>query len=309
MVHFASHVEKSGKIILIAVAFCLLWPSTAEAKSDLKAQQARKLITRMAGLELPNSSVRVKSISPTSDGAADVEAEIRATLKFEKDNQGRWRIAEIRTGPDRWAEVDHIARALNTSIPSGECSAPDPPFKNAVDPSVKRARCLVASLLSVELPSDVVRIQEVSPLGIPLASQPSAIVIAWIRVVARIVNDGASGWRVAELRAGNRDWVKLDPLVAALEMEKQKRARMELETIAGALERFRRDRGFYIVADAQAVAMDHLSPRYLSRVIRVDPWQRPYKYQGDRERYTLRSLGPDGKAGTADDIELASRSH
>jgi hypothetical protein len=54
--------------------------------------------------------------------------------------------------------------------------------------------------------------------------------------------------------------------------------------------------------------MDHLSPRYLPRVIRIDPWQRPYKYQGERDRFTLRSLGADGKDGTADDIELAGPS-
>jgi hypothetical protein len=116
------------------------------------------------------------------------------------------------------------------------------------------------------------------------------------------------GWRVAELRTGNRDWVKLEPLIAAVNLEKQKRARSELELIAEALEEFRKDRGFYVVSDDQGVAIDHLSPRYLARVIRLDPWHKPYGYQGQRDHFTLRSAGPDGKRDTSDDIELAGPS-
>jgi hypothetical protein len=51
--------------------------------------------------------------------------------------------------------------------------------------------------------------------------------------------------------------------------------------------------------------MDHLSPRYLAKIIRVDPWNHPYKYEGQRDRFTLHSLGSDGKDLTADDIQLS----
>jgi hypothetical protein len=53
------------------------------------------------------------------------------------------------------------------------------------------------------------------------------------------------------------------------------------------------------------VLIDHLSPRYLARVIRVDPWHRPYQYEGQPDRYSLRSLGPDGKPNTQDDIVVS----
>ena len=139
-------------------------------------------------------------------------------------------------------------------------------------------------------------------MSVPLASQ-SAIVTAWVRTDLRLLND-RGGWRVVELRTGNSDWVRLEPIVAAVNEQKQKKARTEMELIARALEKFRKDRGFYVVSDSQAVAVDHLSPRYLPQVIRVDPWHQPYKYQGDRDRFTLRSAGPDGKADTADDIVL-----
>jgi hypothetical protein len=114
-----------------------------------------------------------------------------------------------------------------------------------------------------------------------------------------------SGWHVTELRTATHDWVKLEPLLAAVNQQKQKLAHSELELIAEALEKYRKDRGFYVVSDKQSVAIDFLSPRYLGRVIRVDPWNQPYKYLGERDHFTLRSTGPDRKADTPDDILLS----
>ncbi len=289
-------------LLLPALACSFVVFAAANVRADLSAKQARKAITQMAGLKLKDSSVRVKSVSTTSSSAGEAAAEIRTVFKLEQDKQGNWRVAEVRTAEDTWEEIDLIASALNTQVAAGACTAPDPPFKGklATDPSVKRARCLLGSLLGVELPSDAIRIQEVSPAPIPLASRASATIVAWVRVDVRLLND--KGWRVTELRTGNRDWATLEPLTAAVNQEKQRRARAELESMASALEGFRKDRGFYIVSDSQAVAMDHLSPRYLTRVIRVDPWHQPYKYQGERDHFTLRSAGPDGKADTPDDL-------
>jgi hypothetical protein len=304
------HGRKIPRAILFGLlALCILTFTSSDVRAELSARQARKLITRMAGLTLTNGSVRVKTVSAGA-AATEVSAEIRTVFKFESDKQGRWRVAEIRTGQDRWEEIDLIARGLKTQSVANECTAPDAPFRGAaaVDPSAKRARCLVGSLLGLEGPSDVVRIEDISPLAIPLASQPSAVVVAWVKVEVRLVNDDKTGWKVSELRSGNREWVKLEPLVAAVNEEKQKKARAELAAIAKALEQFHRDRGFYVVSDKQAVVIDHLNPRYLTEVIRVDPWHQPYKYQGERDHFTLRSAGPDGKDDTADDIQLAGPS-
>lgn len=289
--------------LLVFGVLAFLVPSV---RAELSPKQAQKLITRMPGFEMTNSSVRVKSISATSPGSAEVRAEIRTVFKFEKDQEGTWRVAEIRTRPDKWEDLTLVAKALGSPVAANECSVPDPPFRgaSAVDPSVKRVRCLLAGLLGVTLPSDAVRIQSVAPFAIPMAPRPSAVVVAWIRVEARLFNI-SKGWQVGELRTGTREWVKLQTLVAALDEVKQQKARTDLESIARALDLFRLQRGSYVVSDKQSVVIDHLNPRYLSQIIRVDPWHQPYKYDGQRDHFTLSSSGPDGKDNTSDDIKLA----
>jgi hypothetical protein len=296
--HFLTRSIAVGCAVVLCVVF-----SVANVAAQPSSSQARKAITRMAGFELTNGAVRVKTITPGPP--AEVTAEIRNVFKFEQDERGQWRITEIRTAQDRWESIDFIAQATHASLATGECNAPDPPFKGsaALDPSVKRARCLVGILTGIDVPSDGVRIQEVDPMPVPLASRASAVVVAWIRVTARLVNEG-KGWQVSELRTGNRDWVKLKALIDALNEKKATQARSDMETISQALERYRRERGFYVVSDSQAVLIDHLNPRYLAKIIRVDPWRHPYKYEGQRDRFSLHSSGPDGKDLTADDIQL-----
>jgi hypothetical protein len=286
----------------------ILAVSASDVSAQLNSRQARKLIKRMPGFELKSGAVRIKSISAVNGTSAEVSAEIEAVFKFEKN--GSWHVAEIRTAPAQWEEIHLIASALKVQLASRECNFPDPPLRGvaAVDPSVKRARCILGTTLGVEVPSDAVRIKQINPMVVPLASRPSAVVVALIQTDIRFENDGKTGWHVAELRTGNREWTRVEPLVVAVNEEKQKRARAELEAIAKGLESFRAERGFYVVSAKEAVVLDHLNPRYLANIIRLDPWHNPYQYDGERDHFTLRSTGPDGKENTSDDIQLVSPS-
>jgi hypothetical protein len=162
--------------------------------------------------------------------------------------------------------------------------------------SPSQARKLIANMAGIQLPSNAVRVREVSMMG------SSAMVVAQVETAFRF-NKGDDGkWRVAEIRTGDNRWEDLDLLVRAVNGEKTERARAELETLATALEAYRRERGFYVVAKDEGALVDHLNPRYLARIIRVDPWHKPYFYEGTQASYTLRSAGADGKENTADDI-------
>lgn len=165
----------------------------------------------------------------------------------------------------------------------------------AGDLSPKEARKLIARMAGINLPSDAVRVKSVSSLG------NSAVVVAQVETAFRFVNENDK-WRVAEIRTGDRSWEDVDSLVRALNAEKISRVRAELETIATALEAFRRERGSYVESKSEISLINSLSPRYLARVIRVDAWHRPYEYEGTRNSYVLRSSGPDGKPNTPDDI-------
>lgn len=172
----------------------------------------------------------------------------------------------------------------------------------AGDLSPKEARKLIASMAGIQLPSDAVRIKDISSMG------NSAVVVAEVETAFRIVKTDKGKWRITEVRTGDRRWEDVDTLMRALNVEKTARARAELESIATALESFRRERGFYVEAKSEAALMDKLNPRYLARVIRVDPWHKPYEYEGSRSGFVLRSAGPDGKADTSDDVTVTAGS-
>src|SRR5205814_9785553 len=110
-----------------------------------------------------------------------------------------------------------------------------------------------------------------------------------------------------EIRTGDRRWEDVDLLVKALNAEKSSRARAELESVAVALESYRREHGGYIASKTQAALIDGLNPRYLARVIRIDPWHQPYEYEGSHSSFLLLSNGPDGKSNTPDDVTVTSR--
>ena len=166
----------------------------------------------------------------------------------------------------------------------------------AGDLTPKEARKLIARMAGIELPSDAVRVKDISTAG------SSAVVTAQVETAFRMIKDDKGKWRIAEIRTGDRRWEDLDTLMRALNVEKTARARAELESIATALESYRRERGAYLESKSSAALIDNLNPRYLARVIRVDPWHKAYEYEGERSTYVLRSDGPDGKPNTADDI-------
>ncbi len=298
-------MRRSSFFLLTALLLLVLNP--AYARADLNKKEARKLIAKMAGFSLPANSIRVKKINMTSAAVAESTAEIEMVFRVARKGQGSWRLSELRTGQERWEQLEAIAQAARFELPIGDCDAPTQfaRLAEASELTVKRARCLVAGLFGVGLPSDDVRIKEISSLGLPLASEPSALVVALVQVDFRMSKDDR-GWQVVGFKSGNRTWTNLTAVPAAVDQLKRSTATNELNLIAQALDTFRRERGFFVVSDKASALIDHLSPRYLARVIRFDPWNRAYQYQGEQNRFFLSSLGPDGKPNTGDDIVVSS---
>ncbi len=96
------------------------------------------------------------------------------------------------------------------------------------------ARRLIARVAGIELNRDAVTIKEIQ------AQLGSAIVVAQVETAFRFARDEENRWRVAEIRLGDNRWEDVTLLARALDREKSERARAELETMAAALEAFRR---------------------------------------------------------------------
>jgi hypothetical protein len=290
-------------LILSCVLVIVLAPVIARA--DLSASQARKLIIKTGGMNLPSGSVRVKKPVMMDANSAQTNAEIDLVFRFGRDSSG-WRVVEVRTGQDQWEELALLAHAAARELPPSNCEKRNQ-FQQPVasDLTVRQARCLVAALFGVELPSDDVRIKSISGLGLPGASEPSATVVSLVRFDVRFRKDRA-GWQTSSFKTGVHDWIGVEGIAGPVTTAKAVQARDEMNTLAAALAKFRLERGTFVVSDKHPVLIDHLSPKFLTRVIRLDPWHRPYQYAGESNHFELRSAGPDGKINTADDVVLSS---
>lgn len=272
----------------------------AQSKSPLSEGSARNIIRRMAGIELPSAAVRVRSVSSSDKSTVDVLAQISTAFRFVKE-QGSWRVMEIRTGDNSWEETGLILRALNVEEGESACAeANREAVTEETDPGVRLARCMIAQLVGIELPSDAVRIKSVSVLS--FGNAPSAVIEAVVEAQFRLVRGTDRKWRVSKIRTGDNAWADVELLISGINEQKRERARAELEAVATALEAFRRERGFYVEAQTESALVDQLNPEYLRSVIRIDPWRKPYQYEGTRSAYVLRSNGADGLPNTNDDI-------
>jgi Type II secretion system (T2SS), protein G len=290
-------------LLIAGLTLCCSPGVSVFAKGDLDAGQARKLVAQMPGLALKTNALRVRSLRSIDATTTEATIEVSTAFRFEGNGSGQWRVTEFRTGQGQWQSIELLAAALQFESRPGPCDASGS-VPAGTGLSAKRARCLLADLLGIEVPADDVRIKGTSSLALPFGSKPSSMVEATVAVEFRFQRAAKGAWQVNGVKTGKRNWIDPQTVLASLNAEKVKRARADLETIVKALEEYRRQRGFFLESKSEAALIDHLSPRYLARVIRLDPWHRPYAYEGTRDHFTLRSDGPDGKPDTSDDIVI-----
>ena len=114
-----------------------------------------------------------------------------------------------------------------------------------------------------------------------------------------------SEWVVREVRVGQGQWERLDDILRALQQIKVEKTRQVLEKIASAIEAYWQKNGQLPQFSDYVGLSDALFPLYMSPMVRLDAWGDPLSAtRVDLETVRLVSAGPDGKFGTADDIEL-----
>lgn len=321
-----------------ALAFHFVAPAhtaaAVAAEKAIKKDDARKLIAALSIFELNKEAVTVREISPPG-AVATVLASVKLGFRFVRDEAGVWRVADVRTGDRQWESFELLARALGSedisharseldalaaeldalmranalakSKDKNASDAPPPPESKPANEARSRSADAATNLSAKELKRGALSVKNPSAAFAPLGS--SVVVELEVETSVDFVRDARGRWQVARVRFGGggdaRSFAAFDAFERALNAEKLARARADLETLAAALEAYRRARGFYVVAESASALTDQLNPRFTTAFIRFDPWHRPYEYEGTRERFTLRSLGADGKANTADDVTMA----
>ena len=289
----------------LTISLLFLLVCVGSVRADISRSQARRIIARMAGFNLPDSAVNVTSVNSTAADAAEASADLQLVFRLVQNEDGIWSIAEIRTAQDLWEDVHLLAGVANFKVRTPECQTPTMTWRRDMELDSRRVRCLVANLFSINLPSDEVRVKEFSPLSVPLGTETSALAVVYVRADFRLRRQ-AKSWQVTEFKSGNREWINVAGIQGAIDAAKRNQAENELRLIAAALQGYKQDRGRYVTTDKHLVLIDHLHPRFLIRVLRLDPWHHPYHYQGDSQRFALRSAGPDGIPDTADDITVSN---
>ena len=296
-------------LCLLPFAFCLLSaPVSAQKrpKPALKQGDARKVIAATPGFSLRTGAVKILEIGPAGPAPVSVTAEVTEALRLAwvEDESvpqtggvfrtKRWRAVEFRTGDRAWEEFDSLSDAAG----AGRIEAARRAIEELVTEFDARVR---------ESKGKAVEPLTRGPLTIKQLSAMSSSAVAEVVVTAtfRLSKDARGRWVVSEVVFGDEAFGNLASLWQSADARKAALARTELSTLREALEAFRAERGFYVEARDSVVLLDHLSPRYLKRVVRIDPWHNPYRYEGTTAAYTLASDGPDGKPNTADDVTLA----
>jgi hypothetical protein len=309
--------------------------SVKEARGVIAATQGFKLKTGAVKVKEVSpagaSPVVVLAEVKTAFRLAWVEDE-RAAQTNGIFKQKRWRAEEFRTGDREWDEFDILAEALGAErlaetraaleelVTEFEAQLGKRKEIDEAESAVKRdasksddSKSKSDDGKSKGKDKDKGKDKKKTsakpltrgPLTIESLSGMGSSVVAEVVVTAtfRLSKDERGKWRVAEVEVGDAASGSLDALWQTVNAQKTARVRADLAPVRDALEAYRRERGFYVVAEDLAVLMDHLSPRFIKRIVRIDPWHNPYRYTGTTDAYTLGSDGPDGKAGTTDDVK------
>ena len=167
--------------------------------------------------------------------------------------------------------------------------------------SVREVRELLQHLGGADFSTEQVQIRRISS-----GLTGDVIVEAQIETAWRLVQDGEH-WRIAEVRLGDRHWESMELIAEAVRREKIRRTGAILGEMSRALTDYQREHARFVATDRMSELLDSISPRYLSTPYRLDLWGNQLDYKGGVDHYQLRSAGPDGKFGSADDLLTEGR--
>jgi hypothetical protein len=160
------------------------------------------------------------------------------------------------------------------------------------------ARKKIAAIGQSNLIPDAVEIRRIVS-----QSDTSAIAESTITLAFQFKRSNANAqWQIEAVRLGDRDWISLDELLAAINDGRRRVTTQTMQQLAAGIEKYRSTNGSLPAAKDIVTLTDILYPQYMSVLLREDGWGRPFSYEGTANTYKLISLGADARRGTPDDI-------
>jgi hypothetical protein len=118
-------------------------------------------------------------------------------------------------------------------------------------------------------------------------------------------NKPTDPWHIAAVRLGDRDWLGVDEIIAAVNESRRRTTLESFQKLAAGIATFRQRNGTSPNATEIVGLTDILHPTYMTDLVRLDAWGRPIRYEVQGASFRLLSDGPDGVRGTPDDVLLA----
>jgi len=161
----------------------------------------------------------------------------------------------------------------------------------------------LARNLIVGMNSDAIHKSDVEIVNVRQISANQAVAETRTLVAFRFENTG-NVWRVREVRIGRGQWESLENIERALNLVKTEETKELLARISEAIQKYRTTNQRFPVFKDFVDLSDQLAPGFLTPLIRLDAWQRPFEASMAGADILLRSAGPDGIIGNQDDIQL-----
>jgi hypothetical protein len=160
----------------------------------------------------------------------------------------------------------------------------------------------LATKLIMEIPEETLEKKDIDVVNITQVSGSEAIADTTLKTAFRLEKVRGK-WVVREVRLGHGQWERVSDLVQTLEVVKIEETRQLCDRIAEAIRGYQEANGALPVFKSYIGLSDLLSPVYLTPLIRLDAWNRPFEaVRADSNTIVIRSAGPDGRFGTKDDI-------
>jgi hypothetical protein len=139
--------------------------------------------------------------------------------------------------------------------------------------------------------------------NISLVQKNQAIVETTLPVTLQLSRPKGKSWQIDAVRLGDRNWIELNQLLAAIDLVRARVTRESLENLARGLALYKAKSGVYPMVENIRLLTDLLVPEFMSEVIRFDGWNREIRVEpGPGGSLILRAAGPDGKYNSEDDI-------